>query len=183
MPLAPNINLLRRVVRSVIDMLAMERPMSEIEYGEGDPGGSWQLTEDDRGLLDTLRGVVRGLATTASSAYDLIAVGEAWQALDAILDGEPVEVNVELTLGFPRVSDDSGYATDFSLRVNDEEVRLSQMTTTWDKQIGSDHTGLDHAVMTPAGGFDAYGAEQWLDQFAAIKSSDGVILSTSRDHA
>jgi hypothetical protein len=67
--------------------------------------------------------------------------------------------------------------------VNDGEVRLSQMTTTWDKQIGSDHTGLDHAVMTPAGGFDAYGAEQWLDQFAAIKSNDGVILSTSRDHA
>jgi hypothetical protein len=32
-------------------------------------------------------------------------------------------------------------------------------------------------------GFDAYGAEQWLDQFAAIKSSNGVILSTSRDHA
>lgn len=43
--LAANTDLLCRVVRSVIDTLARERDMSEIEYGEGHAGDSWRLEQ------------------------------------------------------------------------------------------------------------------------------------------
>jgi hypothetical protein len=43
-----------------------------------------------------------------------MAVGEAWQALGAILDGEPVQVNVELSFGFRCGDDVSSSQTSFT---------------------------------------------------------------------
>lgn len=156
--------------------------MTEIEQGDKHASDAWQLTEDDRWLLGQMRNAVRSLAVIAPTGNDLIAVGEAWQALDAILDGEPVEVNVELSLDFPRGNDAAYVGTDLSLRVNDEEVRLNELTTTWEERIGTDHSSLDHAVLTPAGGFDTYDVGEWLERFTARRSSSDVILSTCRDH-
>jgi hypothetical protein len=167
-----------RVVRSLIDTQATERHMSEIEeYGE-----HWQLTEDDRELLDRSCAAVRTLAVMANSGCDLIAVGEAWQALGAILDAEMVAVNVELTLGLECGDESSKEGVLFSLRVNDEEVRLDRTDTTWTQKVGSDHSGRVYSVLTPEGRFDSWGVEEWLEEFAAIKARDGVKFSTSRDH-
>jgi hypothetical protein len=181
-PLAADCELLCRTVRGIIDTLAMDRNMSEIEHGDEDSSNAWQLTDDDRWLLGELRNAVRRLAVIAPTGNDLIAVGEVWQALDAILDDEPVEVNVELSLDFRRGDEASYVGTDLSLRVNDEEVRLNELTTTWDTQVGTDHSSLDHAVLTPTGGFDTYDVGEWLERFVARTTRDDAILSTSRDH-
>jgi len=68
------------------------------------------------------------------------------------------------------------------LRVNDEEVRLSLMNTTWDKQLGSDRSIQDCAILTPAGAFYPSGGARWLQEYAAIRSRDDATLSTSREH-
>jgi hypothetical protein len=93
--------------------------MNEIERGSDEDSPSWQLTDADRGRLEVLRDAVRAFAATARSANDLMAVGEAWQALGAILDGEPVEVNVELSFDFRCGDDVSEGGLYVSLRVND----------------------------------------------------------------
>jgi hypothetical protein len=167
-----------RALRSLIDTQAAERSMAEIEeYGD-----HWRLTEDDRELVDRLRAAVRSLAVVANSGCDLIAVGEAWQALDAILDAKTVEVNVELTLSFEDGDEASKDGVLFSLRVNEEEVRLDRTDTTWTKEVGSDHSGRVYAVLGREGCFASCEVEEWLEEFAAIKARDDVELSTSRDH-
>jgi hypothetical protein len=156
--------------------------MNEIERGSDEDSPSWQLTDADRGRLEVLRDAVRAFAATARSANDLMAVGEAWQALGAILDGEPVEVNVELSFGFRCGDDVSEGGLYVSLRVNDEEVRLSRMNTTWDIQLGSDRFTQDCAILTPEGAFYPCDGARWLQEYAAIRSRDDATLSTSREH-
>lgn len=94
------------------------------EHGDG-----WRdaaLSEADRSKVSDICVAVRAMSSFATEPVDLIAVGEAWGALQAIVAGEDVEVNVELTLGFRSGGDDVREGVFLSVRVNDEAIVLDR---------------------------------------------------------
>src|SRR3546814_8748543 len=56
--------------------------------GHQDTPADWIRDRKERWILDDLRGVLHSLAPLAKSGSDLIAVGEAWEAIELILRSE-----------------------------------------------------------------------------------------------
>lgn len=143
---------------------------------------TWQLEDEDRWRLDRLRSAVRGLVRLATSAEHLIALGETWDALDQMLAGKPVDVSVDLSIGFERGDDAFREGLHMCLQISDEGVELHQLNRTWEQVIGSDHETIPCCWITAAGETDEFGFEQWMDMLAEVSGSDDATLIVSRDH-
>src|SRR3546814_13255427 len=66
--------------------------------GHQDTPADWIRDRKERWILDDLRGVLHSLAPLAKSGSDLIAVGEAWEAIELILEGEEFNVHVGVSV-------------------------------------------------------------------------------------
>ncbi len=151
------------------------------EHGDG-----WRdaaLSQADRSKVSDICIAARAMSSFATEPVDLIAVGEAWGALQAIVAGEDVEVNVELTLGFRSGGDDVREGVFLSVRVNDEAIVLDRMTTSWGSDVGSDHSTEILASLTPKGWSRSRGVAEWLEELDEMCGNDAARLTTSRDHA
>jgi hypothetical protein len=69
---------------------------------DGEVREGWSLRDEDHGLLDRIAQALRCLAPLAQHGNDLIALGESWNAIEQIIDGRTVDVNVGLSIGFRR---------------------------------------------------------------------------------
>jgi hypothetical protein len=148
----------------------------------------WLLRDADEGHLARLTKALRDLAPLARCGNDLIALGEAWGAIEQILEGRSVDVNVGLSVGFRREERDleDGLFTEEGLfmcfRINDVEIILDELNTTYSSDVGSDHFTRVYASLGPAGGFDDVGVEEWLAKLLEVQQSDDAQLDTERDH-
>ena len=113
---------------------------------------------------------------------DLIAIGEAWDGIDQILAGEPVVINVGISVGFRRGDRDSQEGLFACLRIDWEEIVLDELHTTYESGIGSDRSTTNHATLRPTGRFDATGAQRWIELLNELRSDEDSKLSTERDH-
>lgn len=143
---------------------------------------AWNLSDDKRALLNDLARAIRNVAPLARSGSDLIALGEAWDAIEVILEGETVEVNVGLTVGFRRGDQNFEEGLFACFRINDEEIVLEELNTRYEPGIGSDHSTTKYAILNPEGRFDADGACRWLKQLNEIRNIAEAQLTTTRDH-
>jgi hypothetical protein len=118
------------------------------EYGEFREG--WSLRDEDHGHLSSLTKALRDLAPVARCSNDLIALGEAWGAIEQILDGRTIDVNVGLSIGFQRGDCDFAEGLFMCMRINDEEIILDELNTTYSSDVGSDHFTRVYASFGPA---------------------------------
>jgi hypothetical protein len=142
----------------------------------------WRLTDEDRGVLEDLRQAVQSLLPLARTGQDAIAVGEAIDAIESILSGTDIEVNVGLDTGFRRGEDGFEEGLFVCLRINDEEIVLDELHTSYSKEIGSDHFTVGHATLRPKGHFDEGGIAEWIAQLREVSAWDDATLTVSRDH-
>jgi hypothetical protein len=122
------------------------------------------------------------LAPLARSGENLIALGEAWDAVQKIIDGSEVEINVELSIGFRSGNQDFKEGLFMCFRINNDEIRLDELHTAYSSNVGSDHFANVYAVLEPRGEFNSTGAEEWLAKLEEVRGFDNTQLETSRDH-
>jgi len=142
----------------------------------------WELDSEDRDRLTRLDSKLWQLTGLARSGGDLVALGEALNAIECLLRGDPIEINVGLMIGFRRGDADFEEGLFACFRINEEEVELWELNTTYSKDIGSDRSSRVFTVLRPQESFDAAGFEDWLDLLNEILKDDDAKLSTERDH-
>ena len=135
-----------------------------------EPAG-WSLTEDDRDLLHSLAYALRRLTDLAVTGADLIAIGEALQAVEILLEGGRPEVDVGLDIGYR--AGDAGFSEGVfaGFRINARVVVLDVTRTTGASDIGSDSSTTRYAVLRPRGRFDEEGVQRWSNELDAILAS------------
>jgi hypothetical protein len=142
----------------------------------------WLLRGADQGQLIRLTKALHDLAPLARCGDDLIALGEAWGAIQQILDGCEVDVDVGLSVGFRRGSSDFEEGLFMCFRINDEVIILDELNTTYSANIGSDHFTTVYASLGPNGGFDDVRIEEWLAKLEEVQGFDDAHLEIERDH-
>lgn len=142
----------------------------------------WNVSDEGRGLLIRLAHAVRQLAPLAQHGSDLIALGEAWNAIEQIVGGGTVDVNVGLTVGVRQGDRKSSEGLFMGLRINEYEVVLDQLNTSYSADVGGDHFTERYDELSPGGRFNAYEVERWLQKLEEVLRFDDVKLITERDH-
>jgi hypothetical protein len=145
----------------------------------------WSLRDEDHGLLSRIAQALRCLAPLARHGNDLIALGEAWDAIEQIIGGRTVDVNVGLSIGFRRGDrDEEGLFEEglfMCFRINNEEIILDELNTSYSSDTGSDHFTRVYASRGPDRSFDDVGVEEWL-ALEEVQGFDDAQLDTERDH-
>ena len=142
----------------------------------------WPLGDTARGDLIRLGQVVRRLASKAERSSDLIALGEMWEAVEQIIEGQIVEVDVGFSVGFRRGSDKFAEGLFMCCHVDNQEIRLDELNTTYSRDVGSDHSSSVHVHLTHDGGWNGEGFDKWLDKLNEVLSSDDARLETEQNH-
>jgi hypothetical protein len=174
-------DLMRRNLEDAVQTLAMSRDMSEFDPLAEE--GPWPIQVEDVGPLERLAEAVRSLAPFAQTGHDLIAIGEACDAIEKIIESAAVDVNVGLTFGIRRGDPDFEEGHFASIRINAGEIILDEMNTTYSSGSGSDHYTTVCASLEPGGGFDESGIADWISKVDSLRSDDDVKLVVERDHA
>ena len=145
------------------------------------PNG-WTLQPEDQAAVDRLRDAIFRLASLARTGEDLIAIGEAVDALEKLLTGNEIEVNVRVDVGLRRGDEtyEDGFLVCF--QISKDGIELSTVATTYSSSVGSDHTSTKYAVLEPTGGSDVFQVDEWLEQLEEYSSCKDAVLSVSRDH-
>jgi hypothetical protein len=150
-------------------------------------GRQWIVRGEDIGHLSRLSDALRGLASKAERGTDLIALGEACDAIEKIIEGQPVDIDVGVSIGFRRGRGKGNDETEEGLfldcRINNNEVLLTELRTTYWARVGSDHTDDTSASFRPDGSSRTAGFYDWLDLLTEVRECDDARLSTERDHA
>jgi hypothetical protein len=142
----------------------------------------WTLTENDQDLLHHLAYALRSFTDFAETGQDLIAIGEAVQAIELLLEGQLPEVIIGLDIGY-RAGDANAAEGFFSgFRIDQHEIILDVTRTTYSSDIGSDWETERYAVLRPRGRFPEDGVHRWTDELEAVLASGNPKLQASRDH-
>jgi len=149
-------------------------------------GEGWFVTDDSRQLLLRIRGIIGDLGPLAESGDAMMALGEVWNAIDAILDGQPIEVSVLLTVGFRRSDpeDEEGFEEGLfmCLRVDGDGLILDELNTTYSKEVGSDHFTVSYGHQSVFSTLDVADVCNWLSKLMSVRECDDVKLAAHRDH-
>ena len=140
----------------------------------------WKIDEDDLGVLMRLAQKLRALAPLTQSGADLIGLGEALNAIEQIIEGTPVEVNVYI--GFERGDDKLAESLFLGFRVNEEEIVLDELRTRYEASIGGEHFTNVYAARGPHNRFDSCAVEDWIIQLEEVQGSDDAKLGVERHH-
>lgn len=142
----------------------------------------WSFSEEDHGLLELITKVLWQLRWLARRGHDLIAIGEALQAIECLREGEEVGVNVGLDVGYRRGDRSFEEGLFVCFRINSEEIILDELHSSYSSDVGSDHFTETYATLSPCGGFDNVGVDRWLAAFRSMIAEADAALETSRDH-
>jgi hypothetical protein len=126
--------------------------------------------------------VLKSFAPLAQHGADPIALGEAWSAVEDILEGRSVDVNVGLEVGIRRGDSEFKEGLFLGFRINDEAIILDELNTTYSSDVSSDHYTYVYASRERSGGLDGIRVETWIAKLEEVKRFDDVQLSTHRDH-
>ena len=147
-----------------------------------DPHGS-SLHVEDRHCLERLCEAVRGLVSLGKTGQDIIAIGEAVDAIECLMEGRNVDVDVGLETGFRRGDDSFEEGLFVCFRINEAEIVLDELHTTYSSDVGSDHFTVGYTGRSSDSRFDIDGVERWLEQLREVQAYDDATLAASRDHA
>lgn len=142
----------------------------------------WDLDDEAIESLGRLAAAIHPLKSLAITGKDLIGIGEAIEAIGSIIEGDEIEFNVSLSVGFRVKDGDFEEGTFMCLRINEYKLNLDELSTTYSRAIGSDHSTIDYVYLTPNSALDEFELNNWLNKLDEIKSFPEARLSVSRDH-
>lgn len=149
-------------------------------------GEGWFVTDDSRQLLLRIRGMIGELAPLAETGDAMIALGEVWNAIDAILDDQSIEASVLLTVGFRRSDPDNQEGLEEGLfmcvRVDGGGLTLEELNTTYSKDVGSDRFTVNYGSQSAASSLDLIDVQNWISKLKSVKGWDDARLAAYRDH-
>jgi hypothetical protein len=154
----------------------------QMDEDDGSAPEKWKIEGEDLGILIRLAQKLRGLAPLTQSGSDLIGLGEALNAIEQIIEGVPVDVNVHVSLGFRRGDEKFKEGLFVCFRVNDEEIVLDELHTRNEEKIGGDHFTNVYAARGPDGSFNACAVEDWIVQLEEVQKFHDARLEVERDH-
>ena len=139
------------------------------------------LTGESRRIISELIRLLRELAGHATSANDLVGIGEVWAALEEIETAAPsIIVGVSVSL---RGGTSDYHETNYrSIRVSEEGIELEKLFSVYSREIGSDHESARMSRLGRDGKF-AGNAREWMEETLGLMQHAGWRLSVSRDHA
>ena len=84
----------------------------------------------------------------------------------------PVELNRRCmaTSSVLRLCNDNNVSVLICFRINEVEIILDELNTTFSSEVGSDHFTRVYAPLGPAGGFDDVGVEEWLAKLKEVQT-------------
>jgi hypothetical protein len=91
----------------------------------------WGLDEEAIELLGNLVVAIHTLKSLAITGNDLIGLGEAIEAIDSIIEGDEIEVNVGLSVGFRVRDGDFEEGIFMCLRINEYKLNLNPKLSQW----------------------------------------------------
>jgi hypothetical protein len=142
----------------------------------------WTLTENDQDLLPHLAYALRRFTAFAETGQDLIAIGEAIEAIERLLDGKLPEVIIGLDIGYRAGDAETAEGFFTGVRIDQHEIVLNVTRTTYSSDTGSDWGTERYAVLRPRGRFPEDGVHRWTYALEAVLASGDPKLQTSRDH-
>jgi len=142
----------------------------------------WDLDDEAIESLGCLAAAIHSLKSLAITGKDLIGLGEAIEAIGSIIEGDEIEFNVGLSVGFRVRDGDFEEGIFMCLRINEYKLNLDELSTTYSRAIGSDHSTIDYVYLTPNSALDEFELNNWLNKLDEIKSFPEARLSVSRDH-
>lgn len=142
----------------------------------------WKLNSEEAGAVMLLCDALRRIAGRASNGEQLIRIGEAWDALQCVLDGKDVAVDLQVSVGFRRGDEKNEGGLFMCLRVNNEEIVLDELNTQWSSAIGSDNFTNVYCRIYPCGECDTTGIYSWLEKFDEVIQADDAEITVARDH-
>lgn len=143
---------------------------------------TWGMNDDDRDLLAHLLDSIYSFLSFAKSGNHLIAIGEVVDAIESLLNGDQIEINVGLIIGFERGDLDFKEGLFLSLRINDEELILDELNTSYLSSSGSDRYTVEYVYLTPESHINEVDLTRWLERLTEIQSYDDAKLKVSQDH-
>ena len=109
-------------------------------------------------------------------------LGEAWDALELIMEGDEPDVCVTITIGFRRGEKDFEEGIFCNFYIADDRIRLDIMHTTYTSRVGSDNFTEDFTELSGNTHFDSWKFGEWISKFSDVQSEPEAKLSCSRDH-
>ncbi len=138
---------------------------------------------NDSEALWALINAIQPLNRLAKSDNDLQGLREVNAALRSIaIADEVIDVNVALSVGFRSRDQDTEEGNYMSLRLNDAELTLDELSTTYSKKIGSDHETIVYIAASPHSELDFSDVQNWIEKLEMIAEFPESILAVSRDH-
>jgi hypothetical protein len=125
----------------------------------------------DPELLDQVIVCLRSLIPMADNGSGVTAIGRAIDAVESFESGKRTELNLDIGCGF-RAGDAGFEEGKFAfIEIREEGIRLSTLHTTYEKQVGSDHSSEDFSF---PGEF-----ERWHEIFETIRNDEQAKLSVN----
>ena len=141
--------------------------MSDIAAGVGHE--TWSLDDNDRALLRRLVTDLRRLLSLAKANKEIMAVGEAVDAVEKVRDGEGFEAGLTLSVRVQDGNETFNEARFLRLGLRPEAIVLDKLNTTYMVETGHDRHTTSFAVLKPSGGFDEAGITAWLAELNELR--------------
>ena len=149
---------------------------------EGSAEGNRRLSDTKRDLLDAIARGLWELPRLARSGGDLIAIGEALEALEALGEGGEIEVAIDLDVGFRRGDRAFEEGLFICFQITEDEIVLNELHTTYTAETGSDWFTETYATLVPDRSFNDEGIHRWLEALDHTLAEDDVTLRATRNH-
>jgi nicotinate-nucleotide pyrophosphorylase len=141
--------------------------MSDIAAGAGQQ--TWSLDDNDRALLRRLITDLRRLLSLAKANSEIMAVGEAVDAVEKVRDGEGLQAVLTLSVGVQDGNETFNEAWFVRLGLRPDAIVLDKLSTTYMAETGHDRHTTSYAVLKPSGGFDEAGITAWLAELNELR--------------
>jgi hypothetical protein len=140
---------------------------------EGDEA-AWARSEKDRAVLEKLRSTLLGLRRSARSGADLRALGTALMFIEEALEGVRPDHHSQLSIGFRQGDSYGSEGVWVGFTVYEDEIKLDETRSVYERDVGSDHESFEHAVLYPGKEWNADGVDRWIRRLDELLGEEGA---------
>ena len=147
---------------------------------EGSAEGNRRLSDTKRDLLDAIARGLWELPRLARSGGNLIAIGEALEALEALGEGGEIEVAIDLDVGFRRGDRTFQEGQFICFQITEDEIVLNELHTSYTTETGSDWFTETYATLLTHRYFDDEAIHRRLEALDHTLAEGDATLRATR---
>ncbi len=152
-------------------------PFDEFDDEDSDEEAPWARSEEERTVLEKLRLMLLGLRGSARTGADLRALGAALMFIEEALEGERPDHHSQLSIGYRRGDSYGGEGVWVGFTLYEDEIKLDETRSAYERDVGSDHESFDHAVLYPGKEWNAGGVDRWISRANELLGEEGASVS------